>query len=165
MRATTMRFVQRGTPANPIIVECQQVVPLSGHVPKGYDFAVGNVVTGRNTGNSAPVFVPQTAAVVGHEKNTWQVPVTFGDSSDAGRKFIVYLEVMPKQELNYLVREGQQTRVVEAEQMLIGAAQDNAKQQAVTQSWWIATGLPSSPAFKVDTQIYRRSSAKTGCPK
>ncbi len=164
MRSTTIRFVQRGTAANPVPVACQQMVPVSGRVPKGYDFAVGNLVMGSNTGDTAPVFVPETAVVV-RENNTWQVPVTFGDSSNAGSKFMVYLEVMPRQELNYLVTEGQQTRLIEVQQVLTGAAQKEAEQEAVEQSWWIAPGLPSSPAFTVDTQIYQRSSTENGCPK
>jgi hypothetical protein len=162
--STTIKFDQRGTADNPIIVACQQAVSVSGHIPDGYEFAVGAVVTGDNTGSAVPVFVPENAAVVSHQGNTWLVPVTFGKPSDSGSNFMVYLVAMPAQELDYLVTEGQQTRKIDAYQMLTGSAQIKALQAAADQSWWIAPDLPPSPAFIADRQIYRRSSSKGGCP-
>jgi hypothetical protein len=161
-RSTTIEFDQRGTAANPITVTCQYTVPVSGRLPKGYDFAIGNIVE-NNPGNAAPVFVPDTA--VSPQDNTWRVPVTFGTSSNAGQKFEVYLVVMPTPELKYLVTEGQQTRKIDAQELLTGDTQKNATQNAINQSWWIAPGLPPSPAFTKDMQIYQRSPITSGCPK
>ncbi len=160
-RAATVRFVQRGTVANSIIVACQKNVPVSGHLPKGYKFAVGNAVT---NGSVGPEFVPETAEGVRHKGDTWQIPVTFGQNSDAGDKFIVYLEVMPAQELEYLVNEGRQVRYIEALKVPPGTARSNAQHEALEESWWVAPALPPPPAFKVDTQVYQRSSASNGCP-
>jgi hypothetical protein len=159
-RAATIRFVQRGTVADPIIVPCQENVPVSGRVPKGYEFAVGNAIM---NGDGGPEFVPE-ASEVKHTGDTWQIPVTFGQDSDAGDKFIVYLEVMPAQEIEYLVKEGQQVRYVEALKVPAGSARSSAQHVALEESWWVAPVLPPSPAFKVDTQVYQRSSATSGCP-
>jgi hypothetical protein len=114
-------------------------------------------------GDGGPEFVPE-ASEVKHTGDTWQIPVTFGQDSDAGDKFIVYLEVMPAQEIEYLVKEGQQVRYVEALKVPAGSARSSAQHVALEESWWVAPVLPPSPAFKVDTQVYQRSSATSGCP-
>lgn len=155
IRNTTVKFEQRSTAANPIGVSCSYKIPISGNLPKGYDFAVGNIVSEKNIGNAEPVYVPETAAVYSRQNDTWLVPVTFGDASNLGDDFKVSLVVMPAQELNYLVTEGQETRKIDAQQTLTGKAETKAEQDAAYESWWIAPGAPPAPAFTKDTQIYQ----------
>jgi hypothetical protein len=169
MRETTLRFVDRGTRADPLPAECNQQVVVSGYVPDGYGFAVGNLVSG-STADLAPVYIPNTAGVVTHVGNTWHFPVVFGDSSDAGAEFEAYLVVMPLQELDYLVADGQLTRKEEAQELLTGIAAakgaiQHAVQDALTESWWTGTGQPPTPAFLRDTQFYQRGNSSVGCPK
>jgi hypothetical protein len=161
IRGTTIRFVDRGTLANPLPAECVQQVAVSGHVPDGYGFAVGNLITGSTT-DRAPVFVPDTAVVI-RDGNIWNFTITFGDNDNAGDEFEAYLVVMPLQELSYLVTEGQITRQEEAQKLLTRVPLQNEIKEVVTESWWIATGLPPSPAFRVDTQFYQRSKSSGGC--
>jgi hypothetical protein len=164
MRSTTVEFEQRSTAANPITVACNYDIPISGDLPAGYDLAVGTIVTEKNPGNAEPVYVPETAASYSGQNQTWLVPVTFGDASNLGDDFKVSLVVMPRQELNYLVTEARETRNIDAQQMLTGKAETNAEQQAAYESWWIAPGVPPSPAFIKDTQIYRLENS-VGCSK
>jgi hypothetical protein len=161
IRSTTVKFEQRSTAANPTPVSCSYELPISGNPPVGYYFAVGNIVMVKNLGNAEPVYVPETAATYSRQKNTWLVPVTFGDASNLGDDFEASIVVMPEQELNYLLAEGRATRNIDAQQMPTGKAKAKAEQQA-TASWWIAPGLPPSPAFTEDTQIYQLSNL-SGC--
>jgi hypothetical protein len=155
LRETTVKFDERSTAANPIIVSCNFNVPVSGHLPNGYDFAVGNIINGKNIGNAEPVYVPDTAARKSSQDSTWLVPVTFGGPTKLKEDFKVSLVVMPAQEMNYLVSEGQETRKIDAQQMLTGDAATKAGQLATEESWWIAAGTPPPPAFTEDTQVYQ----------
>jgi hypothetical protein len=164
--AATVKFVQRSSATDPISVSCRQQVAVSGHLAEGEVFAVGNIVTGKNIGNTLPVFVPENAAQVTYDNGTWRVPVVFGGSGDAGSEFSVYLEVMPKAELNYLVTEAQQTRMAEVGQIapaLPGETQKAAVSLGLEQSWWEGPSQIPPPGFTADTQVYRRAPSDHSC--
>jgi hypothetical protein len=154
LHEATIKFDQRGTAANPISVACRETVPVSGRLPSGYSFAIGNVIMENNISNVT--FVPESSAV--RDGDTWHVPVTFGATSDTGHEFEAYLVVMPQNELDYLVTESQQARAAEAQHLLTkGTAQQEAVTEAVGQSGWTAPGLPPSPAFTAEKQWYVRA--------
>lgn len=166
LEATTGRFVQRSTASDPIPVVCKQQIAVSGRLAKGDVFAIGNIVTGKNIGDVLPVFVPENAANVSYNNGTWQVPVVFGGKDDAGSEFAVYLEVMPRAELDYLVSEAEQTRMAEVGQVgpsLSVEAQRAAAQLGVEESWWEGPSKIPPPGFTADTQVYRRASSDHSC--
>jgi hypothetical protein len=145
---STLKFSDpRGTIQNPLMEPCQAPIQVSGRVPNGYAFAVGNVVDGQN---SDVAFVPEDAAVQ-VDSNTWQIPEVFGAADNNGEKFTVYLEVLPAQELTYLVAEAQSVR---------GALSSIY----AGQTWWRAHGMPPEPALTEDQETVQRTKAKTGCP-
>jgi hypothetical protein len=146
----TIKFTNpRGTTQNPLMVLCQQDIEVAGRIPKGYAFAVGNAAAGPY---NSIAFVPQIAALPAG-KDTWKVPLVFGSSSDAGKKFNLYLEVLPSRELNYLVAEAQSLR-----QYVSGSKYNG-------QTWWTSPGLPPKPAIAQDQETAKRTAATTGCPK
>jgi hypothetical protein len=137
-----------GTIQNPLMVSCQQDIQVAGRVPTGYTFAVGNVIIGQN---ADIVFVPEAAATL-VAPNTWNVPIVFGGAADHGSKFTVYLEVLPTQQLNYLVAEAQSIRQYTSKNKYSGA------------TWWRAPGLPPVPAIAQDQETVQRTTDQTGCP-
>jgi hypothetical protein len=147
--APTIRFSDpRGTIQSPLMVSCQQDIQVAGRVPAGYAFAVGNVVSGQNADIA---FVPETAASP-VAPNTWNVPIVFGTAENHSSKFAVYLEVLPTQQLSYLVGEAQSIRQFTSQNKYAGA------------TWWRAPGLPPMPAIAQDQETVQRTTAQTGCP-
>jgi hypothetical protein len=145
----TIRFSNpRGTIQNPLTVPCQEDIEVAGRMPKGYTFAVGNVLIGQN---ADIVFVPEQAASL-VAANTWKVPVVFGQAADSGSKFSVYLEVLPMQQMNYLVAEAQSIR------------EFLSKGKYAGQTWWRTPILPPAPAIDQDQETVQRTADKAGCP-
>jgi hypothetical protein len=146
---STIKFSNpRGTDQNPLEVSCQQDIEVTGRMPTGYAFAIGNVAIGEN---ADIVFVPEEAATR-TAANTWEVPIVFGDAADKGSKFSVYLEVLPARQLNYLVEEAQSIRAFLYSGKYAG------------QTWWIAPSLPPVPAIPQDQETVQRTADTTGCP-
>lgn len=145
----TIKFSSpRGTDLNPLMVSCQEGIEVTGQMPKGYMFAVGNVIIGQN---DDIVFVPEEAASL-VAANTWEVPIVFGIAADSRSKFSVYLVVLPAQQLNYLVSEAQSIREFVSKGKYTG------------QTWWSAPSLPPVPAIAQDQETAQRTADTTGCP-
>lgn len=99
-------------------------------MPKGYAFAVGVISQNQNTDIE---FVPETATT-SMPPDTWKVPLVFGGATSNGDKFTVYLEVLPIQQLNYLVAEAKSIRAFLSGTKYVG------------QSWWTTPGAgPAAP--------------------
>jgi hypothetical protein len=149
MATSTIKFSNpRGTIQNPLMVSCQQDIQVAGRVPTGYTFAVGNVIIGQNADTE---FVPEAAATL-IAPNTWNVPQVFGRAADHGSKFTIYLEVLPTQQLNYLVAEAESIRQYTSQNKYAG------------QTWWRAPGLLPVPAIVQDQETVQRTADQTGCP-
>src|SRR5450631_30057 len=147
----TIKFSNpRGTDQNPVMVSCQEDIEITGRMPKGYAFTVG--VIGQNQ-NTDIEFVPETeTATTSIPPDTWKVPLVFGGAANNGDKFTVYLEVLPIQQLNYLVAEAQSIRAFLSGTKYAG------------QSWWTTPGLPPAPAIAQDQETVQRTPDQTGCP-
>jgi hypothetical protein len=144
----TIRFSNpRGTFQNPLPVRCQLGIQVAGRIPASYAFAVGNAIVGQK---ADVLFVPESAASR-IATDIWTVPMVFGMDGNGGRKFTVYLMILPKEQLLYLVAEAQSVR-------------SYVSGKYAEQSWWSAPGLPPRPAIVLDRETVQRSS-DTGCPK
>jgi hypothetical protein len=145
----TIKFSDpRGTIENPLSASCQYDVVVTGQIPNGYRFAVGNEVVGQN---ADMVFVPEQAASQ-VATDTWRVPVVFGAAGDAGKQFQVELVVLPMQQIDYLVAEAQSVRTYTSGSKYAG------------ETWWRASGPPPSPAILQDQEFVQRTADTTGCP-
>jgi hypothetical protein len=155
---------------DPLGVQCSQPIEVSGVVPKGYIFAVGNVIVGTAIGKAVPVFVPESKQYE-VSPGVWKVPQVFGNSTNGGEEFVVYLVIMPLMEQQYLTKEAQQVRAALAMELQGGlgsklpstitafAVMRKDITVAAGQTWWIAPGLPPPPSRKLEVEYARQTLA------